>query len=139
MTASALTPTLEAVFAALQDATLLAVLTGGLFGDVPEDPDYPFGWIEIVHEVDRRGFGTGGLPELQLRTHVFDAQKAGASTAQEGNRQIVALLKDAALTVSGYTQCGRVFYDDTVPLPNQELNGVKVFEIVSNFRIYAEE
>ena len=41
--------------------------------------------------------------------------------------------------MSGYRQAGLIFYDETVLLPDEELNGVKVKELVSSFRIYVEE
>lgn len=131
-------PVSEAVFALLQDAAVQAALPGGLHDDVPANPGFPFGWYEIASEIDRRGFGGGGLPELELRTHVFSLF-AGKAEAQAANRLIVGVLKDAAIMVTGYRQCGTVFYDQTIPIPDGELDGVKVHEIVSFFRVYVEE
>lgn len=139
---TAAAPVSEAIFERLQDATLAQTLVGGVFGDVPESPTYPFCWYEIFRERDARGFGLGGLPEIEMRTHVFSERGGslgGVSEAREANRQIVGLLKDAVLTVTGYTMCGRVFYRETVTLPDEELNGVKVHEVVSIFTIYVEE
>jgi hypothetical protein len=129
--ASALSPVSAAVYALLQ--SLAAPVTE----NVPQTPTFPFVWYEL-QERDLRGFGGGGLPEVQLRTHVFST----ATSLKEGqdlNAQVVGRLKDAALQVSNYTQCGLVFYDDSIPLADQELNGLKVHEIVSSFRIYVEE
>ena len=53
--------------------------------------------------------------------------------------QAIAALKDTALTVSGYTQAGLVFYDETVLLPQEEIHGIKVHEVVAMFRAYVEE
>ena len=50
-----------------------------------------------------------------------------------------SVIKDQALTITGFTHCGRVFYDDTTPVLDEELNGVKVREQVANFRLYVEE
>lgn len=141
MAFSALSPVAEAVFGLLQDATLLAALPGRWHDDVPQAPTYPFGWIE-VRERDVRGFGTGGLPEVELRTHIFSQRggtRAGIAEAQEANRLTIGVLKDQAVTVTGYAQCGRIFYDETILLPDEELNGVKVHELVSLFRVYVEE
>ena len=137
---SAASPVSVAVFALLQDATLLAALPGGWHDDVPQNPTYPFGWYEIAREDDSlRGFGAGGLPSIELRTHIF-SKYGGLKEAQEANRLAIGVLKDAALgTVTGYQQAGHVFYDETVTLPDEDLNGVKVHEVVSFFRIFVEQ
>jgi hypothetical protein len=138
VTFSAASAVSVAVFALLQDATLLAALPGGWHDDVPQQPTYPFGLYEIAGERDERGLGTGGLPALELRTHIY-SQFGGMAEAQAANRLTIAALKDAALTVVGYQQCGLVFYDETVLLRDELVNGVKVHELVSMFRIYVEE
>lgn len=138
---SALTPVAEAVFQVLQDTTLLATLTGGWFNDVPQNPTYPFGWFEM-HERDVRGFGTGGLPLITLRTHIFSQRGSTLATlaeAKEANRLTIGVLKDLALTVSGYAMCGHIFYRESIQLPEEELNGVKVYELVSTFDLYVEQ
>lgn len=131
-------PVTEAVYTVLQDTTLLATLTGGVHEDVPQDPTYPFAWVELFGEADQRGFGTGGLPEIDMRVHVF-SHYAGKQEAQSAIRQIIALLKDVALTVTGWTMCGHVFYDETLALADEELHGVKVHEFVAMFRVFVEE
>lgn len=134
---TAATPVGAAVFAVLQDAALQSASGGRVYGDVPEDPIFPFVLYE-TDERDIRGFGTGGLPEVTLRTHVYSTSRSKAEP-NAINRQVVALLKDAELTIAGYDQCGTVFYDDTLSFPDEELDGVKCHEIVSNFRVYCEE
>lgn len=133
----ALEPVAEALFTLLQDDDLLEALPGGWHDDVPQQPTYPFGWYEL-RERDIRGLGTGGLPEIELRTHIF-SEYAGLTEARTAARLTVAVLKDVALTVTGYSMCGHIFYDETIPLSDQELNGIKCHEIVSMFRIYVEE
>lgn len=134
----AASPVSEAVFGVLTlDATLAALVPGGIHDDVPEDPTYAFVWYELLTETDRRGLGTGSLPELELRVHAFSLY-GGKQQAQAVIDRVIALLKDAALTITGWTQAGLVFYDSTTQLPLDELNGVKVHEIVAAFRIYAE-
>lgn len=138
MSSAAASPVSEGVLTALLASTaLVAAAVGGIHDDVPQTPSYPFVWYEIFHEVDRRGFGTGELPELELRVHTF-SQYAGKAEAQEVNRLAIAALKDQALTITGYTQCSKVFYDDSLLVSDVELRGVKVHEIVSFFRIFAE-
>jgi hypothetical protein len=48
------------------------------------------------------------------------------------------LLKDAALTVSGYAMAGRVVWRETVKLGTTEINGVKVNEWVVLFTFWME-
>jgi hypothetical protein len=138
MAYSAASPVAEALYAVFQDAALQAALPGGMHDDVPGDPTYPFGWYEIPTENDVRGFGTGGLPEVEVRVHIF-SHFGGLAEAQAANRLVIGLLRDVALSVTGYTQCGRVIHDGSRTLPDEELHGVKVHEVVSFFRIYVEE
>ena len=133
---------LDAVSAAVQvlwraDATLVA-LVGGRMGDgVLQGVTFPYLWYE-VRERDMRGLGGGGLPEVELRAHIFSTAP-GMREAQQIASRLITVTKDATLTVSGYTQCGKVFYDETVPIPLSEINGVPVRELVPMFRIYVEE
>lgn len=133
----ALSPVSAAVYSTLNVSGLTALAAGGIRDDVPQSTAFPFVWYE-VRETDRRGLGTGGLPEVELRVHVFSTY-AGMKQAQEIAAKVVELLRDASLTVTGYAQCGRVFYDDTVSLPDEILNGVHVRELVVLFRIYVQE
>lgn len=132
----ALSPVSVAVYAALNVAGLTALAPGGVYADVPQPPVFPFVLFE-VQERDVRGFGTGSLPEVALRVHAFSTYE-GPYEAQTIIAKVIELLKDVALTVTGYAQCGRVFYDETVALPNEEINGVKCYELVAQFRIYVE-
>ncbi len=137
MASLALGPVAVAVYAALNVAGLTALATGGIYDDVPQAPSYPFVWFELF-EQEARGFGTGGLPEVTVRVHAFSTY-AGTKEAQSITKKAIELLKDQTLTVVGYTFCGRVFYDETTPVLDEELNGVKVREQVANFRLYVEE
>lgn len=138
MAHSAMAPVAEAVYGVLQDTTLLAALAGGVHTDVPANPTYPFLWLEIFHETEQRGFGTGGLPEMDIRTHIF-SQAAGLAEAHDANRLAIAVLRDVAMTVTGYAMCGHVFYRETISLADQEIQGVKVHELVSLFTAFVEE
>ena len=131
--------TMEAVFEALTtDAAFDAAVESRIFSDIPEDTPRPCVLYEIADEVDRRGFGTGGLPEMELRTHVF-TDSENVFEGQALNLQIVALLKDKALTATGYTQAGLVVYRRSLPLRDEVLHGVKVHEIISVFTIWMEQ
>lgn len=133
----ALGPVSVGVYTALNVAGLTALATGGISDDTAQATSLPFVWYE-VSERDVRGLGTGGLPEVELRVHAFSSYQ-GMKEAQSINQKVIQLLRDQSITVSGYTQAGKVFYDETVALPNEMLNGVKVHELVSFFRIYVEE
>jgi len=135
---TAANPVGEAVFGVLQDATLQTALGGRLYDSIPEDAPRPVVLYEITNERDVRGFGTGGLPECELRTHVY-SDLGSLSEAQSLNQQIVALLKDAQIVVTGYTQCGTIVYRETMALPEEIMNGIMVHEVVSTFTIWVEQ
>ncbi len=130
-------PVTEAIVGVLQDATLQAAVRW-LGDSLPEDCPRPCVLLEVLSETDTRGFGTGNLPELDFRTHVF-SEIGSLVQAQAINTQIVALLKDATLTITGYALCGRIVWHETVTLQDQELNGIKVHEVVSLYTIWAEQ
>jgi hypothetical protein len=134
--ALALGPVSVAVYAALNASALTTVAT--FYGDsLPQAPALPCVMFS-VGERDLRGFGGGGMPEVALRVHVYsryDGFKEGQAVAAV----VVGLLKDKALTVTGYQQAGLVFYDETVPLTDELVNGVVCHELAMNFRVYVEE
>jgi hypothetical protein len=134
----ALGPVSVGVYAKLNVSGLTALVSSRIYDDVPRNPTFPLVWYEVQEAQDLRGFGTGGLPEIELRVHVFSAYE-GAKEAQSIGQKVIELLRDQALTVSGYTQAGLVFYDRTVLLADQAIEGVKVRELVAMFRIYVEE
>lgn len=133
----ALGPVSVAVYAALNVAGLTALVGSRIYDDVPRNPTFPFVWYE-VRERDQRGFGTGGFPEIELRVHVFSNYE-GTKEAQSIGQKVIELLRDQALSITGYTQAGLVFYDETQLLSDQVIAGVKVRELVAFFRIYASE
>lgn len=137
MSTLALSPVSAAVYGVLSgDATLVALVGGRIYDDVRQAPAYPYLWYE-VRERDVRGFGDGALPEVELRLHAFSVYR-GAKEAQDILNRCLTLLKDQSLTVSGFTQAGRVVYDETVALPDEDVNGVKVRELVALYRVWVE-
>ena len=126
------------MFTARNVSALTDLVPGGIRDVVPQDAVFPFVWYELSETQDVRGFGSGGLPEVELRVHAFGTYE-GMKEVQDITQQAILLLKDQALTVSGYTQAGKVFYDRSTLLFDQLLNGVKVHELVSAFRIFVEE
>lgn len=140
MAYSVLSPVSVAVVAKLNVAGLTALIGDRLYDDLPQGPTYPCIWYEVQEE-DVRGFGTGALPLVRLLVHVYSstAHYEGMAQAQTIAQKVVELLKDQALTIAGYEQAGLVFHDETVPLPEEQIEGVKVRELVARFRIFARE
>lgn len=136
MATVALSPVSAAVYGVLQADATLGAMIAGVGDDIRQATAFPYVWFE-VRERERRGFGTGTLPEVELRVHCFSSYR-GAKEAQDIIDRVVVLLKDQPLTISGFTHCGRVFYDESVLLPDEDVNGVKVRELVALFRVYAE-
>jgi hypothetical protein len=132
-----LDPVSAAVYSTLNVAALTALAPGGVTDYPKQGTTFPFVWYE-VREEEGRGFGMGGFPEVTLRVHAFSTYE-GLKEAQSVIQKAIQLLKDQALTVTGYTQAGLVFYDETVSLPDQIINGVSCHELVASFRIYVEE
>lgn len=132
-----LSPVLVGIYNLLNVAGLTALVSTRIYDDVPQAPTFPFVWFE-AREQDMRGMGTVGLPMVELRVHAF-SQYEGTKEAQSIIQKVVELLRDKAVTVSGYTQAGLIFYDETVDLPLVEINGVKCREMVAFFRLFVEE
>lgn len=131
-------PVSVGVYTALNVSGLTALVSSRIYDDVPQNPTFPFVWYEADEARDVRGMGTGGLPEVELRVHVFSTYQ-GTAEGQAIAKKVIELLKDQALTVSGYAQAGRVFYDSTQVFADQIIQGVKVREFVVQFRVYVEE
>jgi len=133
-----LSPLSAALYAALNVAGMTALVGSRIYDDVPRNPTYPFVWFEVGEPRDVRGFGTGGMPEVGIRVHAF-TQYQGEKQGQTILAKAIELLRDVSLTVTGYQQAGQVFYDETVVLRDQEIEGVKVQESVAVFRTYLKE
>ena len=138
MAYSALGPVSVGIYTLLNVAGLTALVGTRIYDDVPQAPTFPFVWYEARMVTDQRGMGTGALPEIELRVHSFSTYQ-GAKEAQEVNQKVIELLKDKAVTVTGYMQAGLVFHDEELLLPDEVINGVKCRELVSRFRIYVQE
>ena len=132
----ALGPVSIAVYGRLNVAGLTALVSTRIYDGVPQGVAFPFVFYEL-QERDLRGFGTGGLPEVRLRVHAYSTYE-GSSEAEAIIAAAIGLLKDQSLTVTGYAHCGQVFYDETVLLADEAINGVACRELVASFRIYVE-
>jgi hypothetical protein len=142
----ALTPVGDAVYGVLvSDATLAALATGGVFSDIPADPTYPLLLIDLSQPEDHGGFGTrpgqGSMPGLTLRLHVYQGDYGTRRDAELVMARAIELLFAAPLVVTGYTVCGGEPLPGTTAdwLPDEELNGVKVQELVTSIDLIVEE
>jgi hypothetical protein len=135
---SALSPVSAGVYTVLNVGALTTLAPGGVGDDVAQGTGFPFVLFE-VHEKALGGFGTkpglGTLPEIDLRVHVFSTFQ-GWSEAQAVMGKVIELLRDPP-AVTGYASWA-IFHDDTIPLADQEIAGVKVKELVAIFRLYVE-
>lgn len=136
-----LTPVSAAVLTLLNVSGLTALVSSRIYDDVPQAPTFPFVLYEAQENRDIRGFGTVGFPEVQLRVHAFSSvdDYNGMVQVQTIIQKVVELLRDQALTVTGYNHAGRIVYDETTLLPNEIIAGVKCRELVASFRIWVEE
>jgi hypothetical protein len=148
-TYTALEPTSQAVFARLNVAAVKAAYPtgGGAIGGVTENPvtsgttTYPFLWYEVDEDLgDTRHLGAGaGVLRVRLRLHAFSTYPG----MRECQRIIAAatdlLMPPAALlTIAGFSH--RAIFDyNAVPLPFEELNGVKVRELVKEFELFLDQ
>jgi hypothetical protein len=138
----------DAVYGLFQDATLQALVPGGVHSDVPAgDNLYPFLWIELLQQANYGGLGTrpgrGSMPGVTLRLHVFQGDYGTMRDAQVVMARAIALLFDDTLplVVEGYTVAsGQPLPEiETIPLADEELNGVKVKELVTNIELIVQE
>jgi hypothetical protein len=135
-TTLALSPVLAAVYALLNVSALTALVGSRIYDDVPQAPTYPFVVYDIGEE-NVGGFGTVGPVLCRLRVYAY-SEYAGTKELQDILNVVKGLLKDQALTATGFAQCGRIFYDDTPKAVLEEINGVTCREMASNYRIFVE-
>lgn len=133
-----LDPASAAIYTLLNVPGLTALVSSnGIADDIGQTVEFPFVFYE-VSERDQRGFGAGELPEVQLRVRVYsDAE--GQIEGQTIVQKVIQLLKDQPLTVTGYNHCGLIFYDETLYVGDELINGKKVKEWVAMFRFYLEK
>lgn len=135
-----LDPVSAAIYARLNVSGLTALIDGKtvrISDDPAQGTSFPFIWYEVQEE-QARGFGRRNLPRVELRVHIYSDYE-GLLEAQRIAQKVIELLGDHALAVAGYEMCDVIFYDRTVQLPNEELNGVKVHELVPTFYFWVEE
>lgn len=127
----------DAVYTALNVAGLTALVSSRIYDDVPQAPTFPFVWYE-VHEREIGRMGGGGFPEIELRVHVFSKYE-GTTEGHTISKKVIELLRDQTVSITGYNQAGKIFYDETKLLSDEVIAGEKCRELVSFFRVFAEE
>ncbi len=142
---SPLSPVSAGVYTALNVPALLALAPGGVHDDVPQGTTFPCVRFELSEEYapafgGHSGSGPGSMSRLRLRCSVY-SQYAGMKEAQG----IVAMLRqliDGPLTptivATGYTVWA-AFCQQTQPVGDEVLGGVKVKELVAEWTLEVEE
>jgi hypothetical protein len=135
----ALGPVSEAIASALDVPSVTDLATGGVWSDVPQGASYPAIVFELSERQQLGGLGTkpgdGRLPEIGIRLHVY-SQYAGWDEAHRILSAAIAALADPP-DVSGWSAWA-IFWDDTTPVADEVVAGVKVKELVANGRLYVE-
>lgn len=137
----ALDPVQAALFTKLNVAGLQVLVNTRIYDVLPQGVTYPC-VLQSAREHNRdRGFGTGGFPRVDIAISAFTRfdTREGMKQAQQIAAKVVELLRDQSLSVSGYTQAGLLFYDDTVPMDDDVINGVRVHEVQARFYTWVEE
>jgi hypothetical protein len=135
----------DAVYALFQDATLQALVPGGVQSDVPPDPRFPFLWFELIHGSNYGGLGTrpgqGSVPGINLRLHVFQGDYGTRREAEIVMARPIELLFTTPLVVDGYIVCSGIPMSEieSLWLTDEELNGVKVHELVTSLDLIVQE
>jgi hypothetical protein len=143
---SALSPVSTAVYSALNVSGVTSLATGGVGDDIAQGSGYPF-VLYTVNSIPAGGLGTqpgrvGQLEEVSLRLQVF-SQYAGAREAQSIEAATRAALFTAfdpvspTVSVTGYATCA-LFWDATSEPFDSLVAGVKVKEIVTDYRVFVE-
>lgn len=131
-----------AVYSALTaSAGVLAAAPGGVSDDVPQNPTFPF----LLYETRERYTGalgtkpgSGAQYEIDLVLHAY-AQAA----ASGGMKLCEALISEAILAladpilVSGFSDWAHL-HDETIPVGDELVAGIKVKEVVAKMRLEVE-
>lgn len=138
MAVLALGPVSDAVYTALNVTALTNKVAGGVHSDVPATVVFPFVLYAVWQERDDRGFGTGAMPKVIIRLYVF-TQYGGFKVAHAAMEAAIPLLKDQALSATGFRQAGLVFHTGEVREPIEAvIKGVKCNEISTDFYTWME-
>ena len=134
-----LSPVAAGLYSVLNVAALTALAHGGIHDDVPQGVQFPFVLVEVRENQQLGGFGTrdgaGALPEVGVDVHSYSTSR-GRREQQQIADKVIELLQ-AAPAVSGYSSW-EIFHDDTIPMLDDLVAGVKAKELLVKFRLYVE-
>ncbi len=136
-----LAPVSAGVLTLLNVAGLTALVSTRIYDDVPQAPTFPFVFYEVREQPIKTMGAGGGVPEVELRVHAYSNSDEynGPGELHSIIAKAIELLRDQTVSVSGYNQAGKIFYDETSQPLNEIISGVKCREMVASFRIYVEE
>jgi hypothetical protein len=118
------------IYTAMNVAGLTALVGTRIYDEIPRTPTYPL-VLYSVSKAEARGMGTTELPSINLRVSVLSTSDTGAQ-AQAIVAKVEDLLKDVSLTVAGYAMPA-LFWRESLPIGEMEINGEKVNEWVCQF------
>lgn len=129
----ALSPVSAAVYAKLNVAGMNALVGTRISDSPPRAATFPYLWFE-VKEQNLHMMGQNSVPNVNIWIHAFSTY-SGEKEAQEICDKARELLEYKTLTMTGFTQAGDLLCDDTLPLQDQAIEGVKVQELVMQCRV----
>jgi hypothetical protein len=127
---------MAAVFGALNVSALTSTLGCAVHDVVPQTPTFPYCRIDSPSGVSWDTFGAPGK-RRSLWVHVFSTY-AGGLQARQIVDQVIALLHDVALSVTGHVLCG-LRYQQDVDGADENRGGVRVIHKVVMFDIHTQD
>lgn len=126
---------------ALNVTGLVPTLCTGVFDFVPQGQAFPFVMIAL-QEHNASGFGTkpgtGSVWQLDGRVHIYSQAHGYAVEAHPILAKVKQLLADAPATLTG-GHSWAIFWDEAMPVGEQDVAGQRALELVANFRWMVEE
>lgn len=127
--------------ALIASADVTAAAPGGVSDDVPQNPTFPFLLYEVSERFDGSigtKPGSGAQYEIALTLHAY------AQAAASGGMKLCELLISAAIlalkdpiSVIGFSNWAH-FHDETIPVGDELVAGIKVKEVVGKMRLEVE-
>lgn len=132
-------PVAVGVMAALNVPAVIAMAPGGVWDQIPRAVGNISVRFELQEQDQLGGLSAddGAVVELELRVHVYSGYE-GFKEARAAMNAVMGQLT-GALTLAGFREIGRPSHQDTVPLPDQVVAGVRVNELVGRWQIFVEK
>lgn len=139
-TKTATGPVLAAIYAALNVASITSTLGCGVYETVvPQGSAFPYLRIATPSGVPWDTFGAAGKDRM-VNVHVFgttDTVLSGSGVNAICD-QVVLLLQDQALSVTGFTLAS-LRYEQDIDGASEEVGGVQILHRVLMFRVFVIE